>query len=379
MSGPLLRIEHLKKEYPGATPLRDVNLVVNEGEVIAVIGPSGTGKSTLLRQINQMERATAGKIFFREEDITAPGYRVHVLRQKIGMIFQSFNLFSHLTVIENIMAAPVALLGLSRQEACDRAKEMLAKIGLAEKALSYPDELSGGQQQRIAIVRALAMAPEIMLFDEPTSALDPAMVGEVETVIRRVAEAGVTMMIVTHDMAFARRISSRVLYMDEGVVYEDGPAEQIFERPQREKTRQFIRRLKVLTISVDSRTFDFIGCHTEIEAFGRKNGVPPEVVRALMLLFEELVTQLLLPRLPEPPRVVWSMEYDPAEESARVSVRYNGGPFDVMESGEELSLAIVRGYAEDIRYAAEDGDLANGLSLTVKRWRGIGGESDKIS
>ena len=369
MSGTLLRIEHLKKEYPGATPLRDVNLVVNEGEVIAIIGPSGTGKSTLLRQINQMERATAGKIFFREEDITAPGYRVHVLRQKIGMIFQSFNLFSHLTVIENIMAAPVALLGLSRQEAGDRAKEMLAKVGLAEKALSYPDELSGGQQQRIAIVRALAMAPEIMLFDEPTSALDPTMVGEVEAVIRRVAEAGVTMMIVTHDMAFARRISSRVLYMDEGVVYEDGPAEQIFERPQREKTRQFIRRLKVLTISVDSRTFDFIGCHTEIEAFGRKNGVPPEVVRALMLLFEELVTQLLLPRLPEPPRIDWSMEYDPSEESARVSVRYNGGPFDVMESGEELSLAIVRGCAEDIRYAAEDGDLANRLSLTVKRHR----------
>ena len=192
MSGELLRIEHLKKEYPGVTPLMDVNVSVNEGDVIAIIGPSGCGKSTLLRQINQMERSTAGKIFFRDEEINAPGCRADLLRQKIGMIFQSFNLFPHLTVIENIMAAPTALLGLSRQEAYDSAKALLEKVGLLQKVFSYPDELSGGQQQRIAIVRALAMKPEILLFDEPTSALDPAMVGEVEAVIRQVAESGAT-------------------------------------------------------------------------------------------------------------------------------------------------------------------------------------------
>ena len=349
MSGTLLRIEHLKKEYPGATPLRDVNLVVNEGEVIAIIGPSGTGKSTLLRQINQMERATAGKIFFREEDITAPGYRVHVLRQKIGMIFQSFNLFSHLTVIENIMAAPVALLGLSRQEAGDRAKEMLAKVGLAEKALSYPDELSGGQQQRIAIVRALAMAPEIMLFDEPTSALDPTMVGEVEAVIRRVAEAGVTMMIVTHDMAFARRISSRVLYMDEGVVYEDGPAEQIFERPQREKTRQFIRRLKVLEFSVDSPDYDFIGAGSEIDRYCQSNMIPARVKYRIRLAFEELVQQMLWSILKETPLTV-TVEYAEAEETATVTVRYGGEKYDPATGDNALSYKVLKSSVEELTY-----------------------------
>jgi len=367
MSGELLRIEHLKKEYPGVTPLMDVNVSVNEGDVIAIIGPSGCGKSTLLRQINQMERSTAGKIFFRDEEINAPGCRADLLRQKIGMIFQSFNLFPHLTVIENIMAAPTALLGLSRQEAYDSAKALLAKVGLLQKVFSYPDELSGGQQQRIAIVRALAMKPEILLFDEPTSALDPAMVGEVEAVIRQVAESGATMMIVTHDMAFARRISNRVFYMDEGGVYEDGSPEEIFERPKREKTRQFIHQLKVLTLSVESREFDFIGCHAAIEEFGRKNDAPQDVVQSLLLLFEEIVTQLLLPRLPETPCILWNVEYDPKEEAAAVSVRYNGEPFDVMESDNELSLQIVRGCAENIRYEREDGDLANRLLLMVKR------------
>ena len=371
MSGAktLLRIEHLKKEYPGATPLRDLNLTVNAGEVIAIIGPSGTGKSTLLRMINQLERVTSGKIFFGDEEITAPSSRIDHLRQNVGMIFQSFNLFSHLTVVENIMAAPMSLLGLSKQDAYDRAKRLLAKVGLSQKALSYPDELSGGQQQRIAIVRALAMEPKILLFDEPTSALDPTMVGEVEAVIRQVAESGVTMLIVTHDMDFARKISSRVLYLDEGGVYEDGTPEEIFERPRREKTRQFIKNLKVLSIAVEARDFDFIGCHAEIEAFGRKNGVPEDVVRGLLLLFEEFVTQLLLPRLPEPPRILWSAEYDAKEGCAEVSVHYgdNGAPFDATESDNEISLRIVRGCAENIRYATEsDGPYGNLLSMTVR-------------
>ncbi len=369
MSGneQLLRVERLEKAYPGVTPLKDVNFVVNAGDVIAVIGPSGCGKSTLLRQINQMERSTAGKIFFKDEEITAPDCRVDLLRQKIGMIFQSFNLFSHLTVIENIMAAPTQLLGLSKREAYEKAQALLQKVGLLQKAFSYPDELSGGQQQRIAIVRALAMEPEILLFDEPTSALDPTMVGEVEAVIRQLAESGATMMIVTHDMTFARRISNRVFYMDEGGIYEDGTPEQIFEHPAKEKTRQFIRHLKVLNISVESRDFDFIGCHTEIEDFGRENDVPGDVVQSLLLLFEELVTQLLLPRLPEPPRVLWTAEYSPKEECVEVSVQYNGERFDVMESDNELSLRIVQGCADNIRYEAGDGELANCLRLLVRR------------
>ncbi len=364
----LLRIAHLRKEYPGATPLVDVNLTVSEGEVIVIIGPSGTGKSTLLRMINQMERVTSGEIIFREQEITAPDVRIDHLRQKIGMIFQSFNLFSQMTVVENIMAAPEALLGLSRQEAYDRAMTLLHKVGLAEKALRYPDELSGGQQQRIAIVRALAMRPEILLFDEPTSALDPAMVGEVEAVIRQVAaEGGVTMLIVTHDMDFARRIASRILYMDEGGVYEEGTPEKIFVHPERERTRQFIRRLKVLSIAIESRYFDFIGCHMEIESFGRKNNISQDVVQSLLLLFEEIVMQLLLPRLPDNPRLLWTVEYNPEEEVASLAIHYNGTPFDIMNSENELSLRIVQGCADEIRSEFLTGEMANALLLKVKR------------
>ena len=363
--GEMIKIEHLRKEYPGATPLSDVNLRVHEGEVVAVIGPSGTGKSTLIRMINRMEDPTLGKIFFRGEEITAPGFRADIARQKIGMIFQSFNLFPHLTVVENIMAAPVSLKGLSKQDAYDRAKELLASVGLSGKAFSYPDELSGGQQQRIAIVRALAMEPELLLMDEPTSALDPTMTGEVEAVIRRVAESGVTMMIVTHGMDFARRISSRVIYMDNGMVYEDGTPEEIFGAPKRERTRQFIRRLKTLEIRVESKSFDFLGCHTTIETFGMKNNVPRSLTYTLMLLFEEICTQLLIPRLPEP-KIRWEVEYSPENESARIMVDYNGPQWSIEESENELSLRLVRGRAEEIRYRAEnDGEFSNHLDIEI--------------
>ena len=373
----LLRIEHLKKEYPGVTPLRDVNLEVRKGDVIAIIGPSGTGKSTLLRMINRMEEATSGRIFFRNEEITSPLCQIHQLRQKIGMIFQSFNLFSHLTIVENIMAAPVDLLGVPRQTAYDRAKSLLARVSLESKAFSYPDELSGGQKQRIAIVRALAMEPEILLLDEPTSALDPTMTGEVESVIRRVAKSGVTMMLVTHDMNLARRVSNRVLYMDEGGVYEDAPPEVIFENPGREKTRRFIRKLKCLELFIDSPDFDFIGCNTSMEEFGMKNGVPKEILLSVMLVFEELCAQILLPRL-STPEIRWIVEYSKENKAATVTADYNGKPFDItkpatasgdadgLNEQEELSLQLVRGRVKDMQWSFTDGEkLGNHLSMTI--------------
>jgi polar amino acid transport system ATP-binding protein len=373
----LLRIEHLKKEYPGVTPLRDVNLEVKKGDVIAVIGPSGTGKSTLLRMINRMEEVTAGKIFFKNEEVTSPLCQIHQLRQKIGMIFQSFNLFSHLTVVENIMAAPVDLLGMSRQDAYDRAKKLLARVSLESKAFSYPDELSGGQKQRIAIVRALAMEPIILLLDEPTSALDPTMTGEVETVIRRVAEAGVTMMLVTHDMNLARRVSNRVLYMDEGGVYEDGPPEVIFENPAREKTRWFVRKLTTLDLCIDSREFDFIGCNTGMKEFGLKNDIPKGIILSVMLLFEEIYAQILLPRL-SPFKMRWVVEYSKENETATVTADYSGEPFDITKTGpaggdgsdpdrtKELSMRLIRGRVHDMQWSyTGDAELGNHLSMTV--------------
>ena len=194
----MIKIEHLRKEYSGITPLRDVNVEIHDGDVIAVIGSSGTGKSTLLRCMNLLEKPTSGKIWVDQDEITDPRCNVNRVRQRMGMVFQSFNLFGHMTVIENIMFSPVDLKRISRQDAYNKGMSLLRMVGLAEKALNYPDELSGGQKQRVAIARALAMDPEIILLDEPTSALDPAMVDEVQSVIRELARSGKTMMIVTH-------------------------------------------------------------------------------------------------------------------------------------------------------------------------------------
>ncbi|MEG2138160.1 MAG: amino acid ABC transporter ATP-binding protein, partial [Oscillospiraceae bacterium] len=224
----MISIRHLKKEYPNAIPFSDITADIQSGEVISIIGPSGTGKSTLLRCLNLLDAPTSGEIFVDGINITEKGADVSALRRKMGMVFQSFNLFSHLSVIENIMLGPVDLLKLSRQDAYDEGMRLLTTVGLAEKAFNFPDELSGGQKQRVAIARALAMKPEIMLFDEPTSALDPTMVGEVLAVMRTLTKEGLTMLIVTHEMKFAQAVSSRVFYLDQGGIYEDGPPEQVF-------------------------------------------------------------------------------------------------------------------------------------------------------
>ena len=235
----MIELKNLKKSYENSTPLKDVNVVINDGDVISVIGPSGAGKSTLIRCINMLERPTGGRILLDGEDITAPGYDLSQARRRMGMVFQSFNLFGHLTVIENLMLAQIDILKRSKQEAYDKGIELLKRVGLSGRENQYPDELSGGQKQRVAIARTLAMDPDVILLDEPTSALDPTMVGEVQAVIRDLAKTGKTMMIVTHEMSFARAICNRVFYVDEGGIYEDGTPEQIFDHPEKELTRRF--------------------------------------------------------------------------------------------------------------------------------------------
>jgi polar amino acid transport system ATP-binding protein len=367
MKESLLKIEHLEKVYSNAVPLADVNLTVSEGEVISIIGPSGTGKSTLLRMINRLEEPTAGKIYLRGEEITAPGCDMSKVRQRIGMIFQSFNLFPHLTVVENIMAAPLALKKMPRQEAYDKAKELLGSVGLSAKAFNYPEELSGGQQQRVAIVRALAMEPEILLLDEPTSALDPTMTGEVEAVIRKVAASGATMMMVTHSMELAQRVSSRILYIDEGGIYEEGTPEEIFAHPQKERTRQFLGRLKVLEINIDSQNFDFYGCNDSIASFCRKNDVPQGMTYSLMLLFEEICSQIL-PKQIQAPVIKWVAEYSDDKGQVTVRLDYNGEPFDFRNSENGLSLGLVRSMAEITAYEFREGEsLGNKVLLKVKK------------
>ena len=363
----MITLSHLKKEYPNATPLRDVNVTIHDGDVISVIGPSGTGKSTLIRCINLLETPTAGEILVNGKNITEKGCKIHQIRQKMGMVFQSFNLFGHLTVIENIMRAPMDLLGKSKQEAYVQGMELLRKVGLADKALSYPDMLSGGQKQRVAIARTLAMDPEIILFDEPTSALDPTMVGEVQAVIRDLAKSGKTMMIVTHEMKFAREICNRVFYMDQGGVYEEGTPEQIFDHPQKELTRRFIQHLKVLEINVTSRDFDFLGTMADITQYCYKNQIPSKTAYRIQSVFEEMCVQILMPVLPAQFRIKTVIEYAEASGDTVVTMSYDGPAFDPTKSDNALPLSFVSGAVTSLDYEAiEDAEYTNRLCMKIR-------------
>lgn len=362
----MIKIEHLKKEYPNVTPLKDVSVEIHDGDVISVIGPSGTGKSTLLRCINLLEKPTSGQVWVDGVEITDKKCDINKVRQKMGMVFQSFNLFGHLTVIENIMLSPMDLLGKSKQEAYDEGMRLLRTVGLAEKALNYPDELSGGQKQRIAIARTLAMDPDVILLDEPTSALDPTMVGEVQAVIRDLAKTGKTMMIVTHEMNFARAISNRIFYMDEGGIYEDGTPEQIFEHPQRENTRRFIQKLKVLELNIESKDYDFLGMAGQIEVYCNKNQIAPKQGSRIQLVFEETM-QLLMPMM-ETTRVQAACEYSEQTEMAEWTFSYAGQRMDVTQSGDELALAVLKGMTKDMTYIwSEEADLPNLLKLKIQQ------------
>lgn len=239
----MIYVENLHKYFGDLEVLKGVNQHIAPGEKVAVIGPSGSGKSTFLRCLNLLETPTKGKIIVDGEEITSKGTDINRVRQKMGMVFQQFNLFPHKTVLQNITMAPRTLKKMSKAEADEKAMELLKRVGLTEKADAYPAQLSGGQKQRIAIARALAMEPEIMLFDEPTSALDPEMVGEVLAVMKDLATAGMTMVVVTHEMGFAREVSNRVLFMDGGNIVEEGTPEQIFGNPQNERTQSFLKKV----------------------------------------------------------------------------------------------------------------------------------------
>ena len=238
-----VKVEQLKKNFGSLEVLKGIDLEVKEGEVVCLIGPSGSGKSTFLRCLNKLEETTAGTVIVDDNDLTDPKCNINKVRENIGMVFQQFNLFPHLSVLENIMLAPVDRKKLTKEEAKKTAERLLATVGLAEKAGEYPPNLSGGQQQRVAIARALAMNPDIMLFDEPTSALDPEMVGEVLEVMKQLAKDGMTMIVVTHEMGFAREVADRVIFMDGGYIVEQGTPEQVFGNPQHKRTQDFLNKV----------------------------------------------------------------------------------------------------------------------------------------
>lgn len=239
----LIQVQHLGKSFGDLDVLKDINVDIHKGDVVCVIGPSGSGKSTFLRCLNRLEEPTAGKIFFEGTDITDPKTDIDKHRQKMGMVFQQFNLFPHMTIMKNLTIAPMKLQGRSQQEAEAEAMRLLERVGLADRAGAYPSQLSGGQKQRIAIVRALCMKPDVMLFDEPTSALDPEMVGEVLNVMRDLAEEKMTMVVVTHEMGFAREVATRVMFMDEGYFLEENEPAEFFANPKNERLKNFLSKV----------------------------------------------------------------------------------------------------------------------------------------
>ena len=306
---PVIRICHVKKSYDKLEVLRDINADVHRGEVISIIGPSGTGKSTLLRCLNLLEHPTGGSIFVDGQNILSKGYPVHIMRQKMGMVFQNFNLFGHKTVLENVMMAPCQLRHDDPEKAREEGLALLRKVGLAEKADVYPANLSGGQKQRVAIARALAMKPEILLFDEPTSALDPTMVGEVLSVIRQLADEGMTMLIVTHEMKFAYDVSTRIFFMYGGFIHEDGSPQQVFEAPVHSATLSFIHRIRREVFEIDGPDYDFLGMRSTINAFCYKYGIT-EKQKTAQQLIDKMLNDMMAAYRPITVRINYSEQWN---------------------------------------------------------------------
>ncbi|HEX9023732.1 MAG TPA: ATP-binding cassette domain-containing protein [Geobacteraceae bacterium] len=347
----MIRVEHLSKKFGDLSVLKDITVEISRGEVISIIGPSGTGKSTFLRCLNLLDRPSGGSITIDGIDLLHPKTDVPAIRRRMNMVFQSFNLFSHLTALENLTIGQTRLLGMGKEEARRKSLELLRMVGLAEKAERYPDELSGGQKQRVAIARCLAMDPEIILFDEPTSALDPTMVSEVLSVIRRLARDGMTMAIVTHEMDFARDVSNRVLYMDEGLIYEEGTPEEIFGNPRREKTRAFINRIRSFNYHIGSPDYDLYAMNAEIEAFCEKQLLSKKTRHNVLLLFEELL-QIYNPLLPTAP-LDMTLAYSEKKERLNLVCESAGeavNPLDRERLPDELGLTIINNLAESIDY-----------------------------
>ena len=353
----MIKIEGLSKTYENEI-LRDVNVEINKGDVISIIGPSGCGKSTFLRCINMLETPTSGKIFIDGQEITSADKKeLARLRQKMGMVFQYYNLFAHMTIIENIMLGPVNLLGVDRQTAYDEGMALLESMGLTSRALHYPDALSGGQKQRAAIARTLAMKPEVVLLDEPTSALDPRMIGEVLAVIKRMADSGMTMLIVTHEMSFAENVANRVFYMDEKGIYEDGSPEQIFHHPLKPKTKDFIYQIRAFNYEIPKAGFDFYEFLGQMSNFMKNQLLDDAKINRCILLCEEIIYNLLFKALPDDASMHFTMTYSEKLKTMKFGFAspYIKENLPDSVSYDEISAKIVEKQASSLKF--EDGKL----------------------
>jgi polar amino acid transport system ATP-binding protein len=362
----MIKIEHLSKNFGSLSVLKDISVEIREGEVISIIGPSGSGKSTFLRCINLLDRPTGGAISIKGVNILDPRTDVAKVRQKMNMVFQAFNLFAHLSVIDNLALAPMKLLGKSREDAERKAHELLKLIGLAEKYNSYPDELSGGQKQRVAIARCLAMDPEIILFDEPTSALDPTMISEVLSVIRRLAKEGLTMLIVTHEMDFAKDVSSRVFYLDEGNIYEQGTPRELFGNPQKEKTKAFIKRQQSFYQQVSSPDYDLYSLNAEVESFCNRHMVNLKSRQDIILLIEEILQ--LYRQSPSSFPLDMTVNYGEKTEMLELLFEAPPGSLNPLQiEGDEnaIGLSLIANLLQNHEYKRSES--RNRLSLYLKK------------
>ena len=356
----MIRFEHIRKEFENVTPHVDINLTINDGDVAVIIGPSGTGKSTLLRMINGLEKPSSGKIFYNDEEITAPGFDFDLLRRKIGMIFQSFNLFNNLTVLDNLVVPQIDILKTDRSTARSKAFSILKKLGLENHADRFPHQLSGGQKQRVAIARALVMDPEILLFDEPTSALDPTMVSEVENTIKWLAESKTTMVIVTHDMNFARNIASKVIYLDEGEVFEEGTPEEIFDHPKRSKTKAFVSNQKVLELYLEGSHYDIESLMYTLQTYSESLKLSRHLYNNIVSVFEELIIQTIMTHKRDA-LVRYTLFFD--EDAIAYIIKYNGDRFDPIFQ-DTLAIKIFTSEITDYSYQYHrDSQLANSLKF----------------
>ena len=355
----IIRTENLTKIFDGNIILQNVTVEIEKGEIVSIIGPSGTGKSTFLRAVNYLDPPTSGEVYFNGVKIDRKN--IDGIRRKMGMVFQNFGLFSHLNVMENICAGPIKLLGKSRTEAEAKAKDLLRTVGLSERARHYPHQLSGGQKQRVAIARCLAMEPEVILFDEPTSALDPTMVGEVTAVIRNLSKTGLTMLIVTHEMNFAKEVSSRVFYMDECGIYEQGTPAGIFEAPQKPRTQAFIYRIRSFNYKVESRDFDYVAMLNGIDNFCFRHALEDKTAKKLRLIAEELVINIVVPRFG-----VCDLSVSFSEQLCRyeVIVTYPGDSEDALVTAtDDLARLMIHNTAGEIVHTFVNG--VNTLRLTL--------------
>lgn len=371
----MIKVEHLSKHFGDLVVLKDINAEIHKGEVISIIGPSGTGKSTFLRCLNLLETPSSGVIEINGVDTLSPKTDINKVRLKMGMVFQNFNLFDHLSIIDNLTIGPTKLLGLSREDAENRGRELLQMVGLAAKENSFPNELSGGQKQRVAIARCLSMNPDIILFDEPTSALDPTMVSEVLGVIRRLAKDGMTMAIVTHEMNFARDVSTRIFFMNEGTIYEEGTPDEIFNHPKREKTRTFIHRIRNFRYHIEDKNYDFYGMNTAITNFCDKHFFKPKLTQSILLLVEEsLQLYFSSENLEQRNEIIKTgggieLSIDFSEQDRQVIVFFTVTgklPSILKESGasDDLSMTIISGISSSIEEEAVDGKSR--LSMIIK-------------